>query len=175
MASAVIYDNYLPKTYFKKLQKWFLSSEPNWKYNQHKVKPSESTNSFQFVHTLYRVAQPQKRKRAIHTDLGVIRPLLDRLEPSILLKVKANITPRTAEPDKTDFHTDYPPILNHSTGIIYFNTNNGYTEFEDGKIVESVANRAVFFQGSERHRGVSCTDSKVRVVLNVNFFPKILV
>ena len=55
-------------------------------------------------------------------------------------------------------------------GIFYLNTNNGYTEFEDGSKVESVANRFVSFTGDLIHRGVSQTDTKARVVINLNYF-----
>jgi hypothetical protein len=49
------------------------------------------------------------------------------------------------------------------------NTNNGYTEFEDGTRVESVANRFISFPVGMKHRGTSCTDKKTRVVINFNF------
>ena len=50
------------------------------------------------------------------------------------------------------------------------NTNNGYTKFEDGSIVESVANRIVTFPANMKHLGTSCTDEKTRVVINFNYF-----
>ena len=48
------------------------------------------------------------------------------------------------------------------------NTNDGYTEFENGHRVESVANRVVIFDSNIKHTGVSCTDEKRRVVINFN-------
>jgi len=50
------------------------------------------------------------------------------------------------------------------------NTNNGYTKFEDGTKIESVANRMVFFSSNMKHTGTSCTDEKIRVVINFNYF-----
>jgi hypothetical protein len=49
------------------------------------------------------------------------------------------------------------------------NTNNGYTEFEDGTKVESVANRIVTFPSVTKHRAVSQTDEQRRVVINFNY------
>ena len=49
------------------------------------------------------------------------------------------------------------------------NTNNGYTKFEDGTKVESVANRLVTFPASMMHTGTSCTDKKIRIVINFNY------
>ena len=59
-----------------------------------------------------------------------------------------------------------------TTSILYVNTNNGYTKFEDGTIVESVANRLVSFPSNMKHTGTSCTDEKTRVVINFNYFSK---
>ena len=57
-----------------------------------------------------------------------------------------------------------------TTSIFYVNTNNGYTKFEDGTKVESVANRMVIFPSNMKHIGTSCTDEKTRVVINFNYF-----
>ena len=57
-----------------------------------------------------------------------------------------------------------------TTSIFYMNTNNGYTKFEDGTKIESVANRLVSFPSNMKHKGTSCTDEKTRVVINFNHF-----
>ena len=49
------------------------------------------------------------------------------------------------------------------------NTNNGYTEFEDGTVVKSIENRMVVFPANMKHRGTSCTNKKVRVIINFNY------
>lgn len=167
----IIIDDYLNQSHFWKLRNYLMSPSARWQYNNHKVVKTEPTDSFQFVHTFYRILQPRVRKKAIHNDLTYIEPLLKKLNPTLLLKAKANITPRTPEPDKTLLHTDFGEKMKHKTAIYYVNTNNGYTEFESGQIVESVENRIVIFDADQYHRGVSCTDEKVRVVLNLNFFP----
>ena len=43
------------------------------------------------------------------------------------------------------------------------------TIFEDGKKVESVANRMLTFPANMKHTGTSCTDEKTRVVINFNY------
>ena len=57
-----------------------------------------------------------------------------------------------------------------TTSIFYVNTNNGYTKFEDGTKVESVANRMLTFPANMKHIGTSCTDEQTRVVINFNYF-----
>ena len=58
------------------------------------------------------------------------------------------------------------------TAIFYLNTNNGYTLFEDGTKIESVANRLLTFDANLPHTGTSCTDKQFRCVLNINYFPR---
>ena len=55
------------------------------------------------------------------------------------------------------------------TSTYYINTNNGWTEFEDGGKVESVANRMLVFDSNLVHGGVSCTDEKTRILINFNY------
>ena len=76
---------------------------------------------------------------------------------------------------ENEFHVDGPSLSEEklkqsSTSIFYVNTNNGYTKFEDGTKVESVANRMVTFPANMKHTGTSCTDEKIRVVINFNYF-----
>ena len=49
------------------------------------------------------------------------------------------------------------------------NSNNGYTYFEDGKKVKSVANRLLKFDNIKYHSGTTCTDKNQRVVININY------
>jgi hypothetical protein len=56
-----------------------------------------------------------------------------------------------------------------TTAIYYANTCDGYTEFEDGTIVESVQNRFVAFPSRMKHTGTTCTNAKSRVVINFNY------
>ena len=60
-----------------------------------------------------------------------------------------------------------------TTSIFYMNTNNGYTIFENGTKVESVANRMITFPANIKHTGTSCTDEKTRVVINFNYFSQL--
>ena len=57
-----------------------------------------------------------------------------------------------------------------TTAIYYVNTNNGYTEFEDGSRVESIENRLVTFPSYMKHTGTTCTDQKRRIVINFNYY-----
>ncbi len=99
--------------------------------------------------------------------LGLLDPVLARLQPRELVKAKVNLTPRQAGHVAYGLHVDtrWPGA---TTAILYLNTNDGYTLFEDGATVASVANRLVLFDARRRHTGVSCTDAEFRLVLNLN-------
>ena len=56
-----------------------------------------------------------------------------------------------------------------TTGILYINTCNGYTKFENGKKVKSVENTYVEFDSTLKHTGTTCTDTDRRLVLNINY------
>ena len=56
-----------------------------------------------------------------------------------------------------------------TTAIFYLNTNNGFTEFKDGDIINSVRNRLIMFPANTSHRAVGQSDVNQRIVLNFNF------
>ena len=87
-------------------------------------------------------------------------------------RIRLNLNCKFPEPCKYMFHLDMslgPAAVQWTTAILYINTNNGYTEFEDGTIVESVANRLVAFPANILHRGVSQTDEETRILINFNY------
>ena len=91
-----------------------------------------------------------------------------RMNVRAIQRIKANLNPRHHKIIKHGFHTDVDYECN--TAIFYLNTNNGYTEFEDGNKVPSVANRMIIFPSTVRHSGTTCTDAKRRVLINFNYF-----
>ena len=67
------------------------------------------------------------------------------------------------------FHVDFS-YVGSKTAIYYVNSNNGYTEFEDGTKIESIKNRIVIFPSNLKHTGTTCTDRKIRTIVNFNYF-----
>jgi len=49
------------------------------------------------------------------------------------------------------------------------NTCDGYTLFEDGTKIESIANRLVTFPNGMKHTGTSTTNASFRMVINFNY------
>ena len=98
----------------------------------------------------------------------VIEPILNFIKPKILIKCKSNMYPSTPVITHHDTHVDLP--YEHKGAIFYVNTNNGITMLEDGTEVESIENRLLLFDASKKHNSTSCTDAKVRVNINFNYF-----
>ena len=180
-----IEDNFLPQETFTEIQNIFLcgiqTQNENifipWRYVD-TIDTENDVDKFQFIHVFYMLCSPAGQ------SLMVIKPILDIINPVSLFRIKSNLLTKTSTIIKNNFHVDMGFQSEEkgnqwTTSIFYLNTNNGYTEFQDGRIsmentkVESVANRMVTFPTNLRHRGTSCTDEKTRVVINFNYYDMI--
>jgi hypothetical protein len=165
-----IIDNFLPDKEFKNIQDTLLNGDFPWFLTEFKIINDGGTRidvdelyNFQFTHTLYGQLGP--RSKYIET----LAPILEKLNPSAINSIKANITPITPKLMTYGYHTD-TNITNGYTGVYYINSNNGVTVFENGDVVESKENRMLIFNSMLKHSGTSCTDQKVRCVINFNFY-----
>ena len=169
-----IKDNYLPFDDYIKLSKSLLGESFPWFYSPWVVDPEDryeknELDHYQLYHLFYDNAQePYVQSGYLFETL---KPLLQVIGCDIraLVRIKANNMLRRSRIIKHGYHVDYP-WDDCTTSIYYVNTNDGYTEFEDGTKVESVANRLITFPSSMKHTGTTCTDSKNRVVINFNYF-----
>lgn len=169
-------DNVFSKEEFNKIQSKIMGSQFPWYLQESGVSANvkEGGDGFQFTHQLRNV----DGGTSPYNDL--FRNLYIRLGVKRLFRSKLNLLYRTDEihefqPLHIDLNEDNPPW---TTAIFYINTNNGYTLFEDGTKVESVANRIVEFEGHTAHTGSTHTfgtpcheydEGRFRVVLNINF------
>ena len=161
--SIEVIDDFLPLKQFKPIEDLLMGSYFPWFYNPfvvHEIEPE--LTEFQFVHAFYRrlvgVCSP-------HYD--VVKPCVDKLKAQVLIRCKSNLNPVTETPVIRSFHTDTD--IDCKTAIYYVNSNNGCTIFEDGTKIESVANRMLIFDTSYSHTGITCTDTKTRVLINFNY------
>lgn len=154
-----IIDNFLDQKDFKAIQSLVLSYTFTWNFSIVDVR-SESINDYHLSH----VFTPEDQ------FIQATFPFIDKIKPEKILKIKANLQPRTSTNIVQSFHTDFPPEWNNRTGIFYLNTCDGYTLFSDETKVESVENRFVEFDGCIEHTGVTCTDAPGRFVINFNWY-----
>ena len=163
-----IIDDFLPQETFKTLQTFLISNHIPWYYNDSIAGINNNLDNYQLVYNFFDIRQPFKEACPCKYS-NFLNPLLTKLSPKYILRVKANLRPRTQTPHIAQFHTDMN--LNQQTAIFYINSNDGYTLFKDDSKVYSKENRLCLFHGHTEHAGVSCTNSKVRIVLNINFIP----
>ena len=157
-----------------------------WYLNDSVVhKPSSTKKDFienyQFTHLFYQFWTPCSRW------FDTLRPITHKLNPPGWQRIKANLNPKTENRIIYDWHTDYTAdITNAKTAIYYVNSNDGITLLkkdtktpfdrestsynnEEAIEIESVANRLVIFNQNIVHTGTTCTDTKVRCLINFNF------
>ena len=174
-----IIDNFLTEQDFGTIRDTITAEKFQWSFSQYVDSPNEEPTPGQFVHTVYYGSVPCSE------FYNSLVPIIEhKLGISALYRIKLNLQPRLPEPFKYSFHSDLShdfekDVASHwTTAIFYINTNNGYTEFQDGRIementkVKSVANRMVTFPANLRHRGVTQTDEQTRIMINFNFLKR---
>ena len=164
-----VIDNFLEDGPFEQLQMLMMGKNFTWFYSPHKVYSKHKKDSieqnqlynFQFFHPFY------NRLNIRSNYYDQLKPLMSKIDPIFIHRIKANCTPYTEKIRDFDMHTDVG--IKCKTAVYYINTNNGYTKFKDGSKVDSVANRIVIFPSHMKHSGSTCSDEKVRVVINLNY------
>ena len=159
-------DDFLPSNQFERIRDNLMGQDFPWYWNNYVNDPDEEPQHGQFTHGFFNYE--------LDNPWGSIwgkyiwEDFIDSFTWKEMLRVKANLIPRTANNIVSGYHVDqnFP----HKACILYINTNNGYTQFEhDGSKVDCVANRMLFFDGSMRHSSVTATDQYNRVVINLNY------
>ena len=155
-----IIDNFLPEEEFKSIQSLMMSNGFNWFYSKGRV--TNDDGSFNMVHMFF---QPEVGSNSEH--LNMWNTFMNKVEAKKCERIKANLAFKTPTHELTLYHTDYNDM---KTAIFYINTNNGYTEFESGVRVSSVANRVCIFDSNLTHRGITHTEGDhQRIVVNFNY------
>tara|TARA_B100001996_G_scaffold370784_1_gene345447 strand:+ start:621 stop:1145 length:525 start_codon:yes stop_codon:yes gene_type:complete len=167
-----IYNDFLDNCDFNKVRDCVYGDDIRWEKTLKVFGGDE--NNYQYVHLAYSELVP------LSNFFNVSSCIFNKLQVLSLYRIKINMSPSFPERLYSDFHYDWNssrgthenpiPCAIMKTGILYLNTNDGYTEFENGEIVESVENRFVEFPSNIRHRGVSQTNSDWRGVINFNYF-----
>ena len=170
--SIQVFDNYLPIHTFQEIKDYYTSEIFPWFFGNAVKENSTDTNNdynWQLYHMLYHTPN------MISDHNTVLLPLYDKLNFGVLVKSKVNCNHITNNIIEHGMHNDIEVgnlVDVVTTAVYYLNTNNGYTKFEDGTIVESVENRLVTFPASTKHTGSTCTDQKCRIVFNINYIEK---
>ena len=168
-----VIDNFLNEENFEGLKRIFNPGIP-WTFSNILDDVNlicDQKYNYQYVHGVYIKQEPVSRY------FNNVIPFLTKLDARALVRCKVNSICREEEIVVHGFHTDMQYPEEHSTGlngmktaILYLNTNNGFTCFENGTKVESIANRCVIFPAHFKHSGTTCTDVHRRLALNLVYF-----
>ena len=155
-------DNFLKDEDFESLTELVFSEPFPWFYTQNITHEEEKTlsNFCYLTHLLYTVDQPNS---AFYKE---IRSYFDFFE--CLYRVKVNMYPYQGEFIEHPMHTDFE--FKHKAALFSLNDCDGYTKFADGRIVESVANRMIFFDPTKKHCSTNTMNTDRRVNINFNYF-----
>tara|TARA_B100000519_G_C14217310_1_gene425649 strand:+ start:450 stop:938 length:489 start_codon:yes stop_codon:yes gene_type:complete len=155
-------DDYCSEEVFEDLKKIFVDSFFPWYYHKNKT-TNPDDGLYQFVHVFYEINAPTSNW------FPNVAKVLESKNP-IYVRIKANLQPDTLRGAQSGFHNDMASFSGHTTSILYMNTNNGYTIFEEsGEKIESVENRLVTFPSHLKHAAIESTDLP-RIVVNFNYY-----
>lgn len=155
-----IIDNFLDKKDFLNIKSFITSGYMPW-YISEVI--NEKIPGHQFAHLFYWDFTIKSNQYEL------LIPIIKKLEIKSLVRIKANLLPRSEKIIEHGYHSDFP-FKNLKTAVYYCNTNNGYTKFKNGKKIESIENRIVFFNADQLHTGSTCTDEEFRIVININYY-----
>ena len=158
-----VIDNYLEADQHLILKTMMESNEFPWFYTKGIVDETDDPKLFdyQFNHIFY-------INNNINSNFfNYLNPILDKLKPLSLIRVKANLNPPTEKIIESDYHTDQNFKCN--IAIYYINDNDGYTIIGKEKIL-SKKNRMVLFNSNKKHYGTNSTNCNNRMVINFNYF-----
>jgi hypothetical protein len=160
-----IIDNFLEIDDFNRIKDILMGQYFPWYFNDFVLdEEDKKIKQYQLVHNFY------NNYTQTSNYLEVLEPIISKIKPLELLRIKANLNPIAENQIEHGYHVDYENSLsNQKTAVFYINTNNGYTLFEDGTKVESVENRFVSFKTSINHTGSTCTNENRRVLINFNY------
>ena len=168
-----ITDNFMPKKFFEEFQSIIREIPWHTSIVLDDELQCDPIYNCMLTHKFYDKYKPESELFFKYID-----PLLTHIKVRSLIRVRANLTMRTEKIIKHGFHIDYHALVdgklqetnNCFSSILYLNTNDGYTEFENGTKIKSIENRLVTFPISYKHTSTTCTDKSFRCVINFNYF-----
>ncbi len=171
-----VVDNFLPEKQFKELTDIFMDTNTMW-YRTPGIADDSKTmdilnplDNYMFAHLVYAGYKPSSNSFDQVAD--IIIPVMQKKlgnEFRSVMRIKVNMYPRTETVQTHPFHSDTNQVPGLRGLLLTFNTCDGYTGFADGTQVDSIANRAIFFDSTERHHSTSCSNASFRMNMNINY------
>ena len=155
--------NFLEQQAFEQLYKTIMNNWFGWFYVDHVAHENDTAHGY-FAHMIF-----DEHQRRSNEGWDVVRPILDKLKPKALIRIKANLYPASQQLVKHGYHVDQE--YDCKSALYFVNTNNGYTRLKkEKKSIASVENSVLHFNSSEFHHSTNCTDKQRRITININYF-----
>ena len=170
-----VVDNFLEEDLFKEVKEAFFHSDTHWHFTPN-ISDNDSTNAlknplnnYYFTHLLYKEYESFSSFTRRFMEI-MIPPLSQKLgfKFNAITRIKANMYPRTETLQVHPWHVD----SNEKTqmgALLMMNTCDGFTGFSDGTQVDTIENRMVLFDATERHHSTNCTNDQFRMTININY------
>ena len=154
-------DNFFEQTTFDNIVAAVTHPDFPWFY-LNAIGHKEDSSDLGFYHILYNNHRPN----SVFAE-QIMAPIVAAVKPKAILRCRISSYLRGAQIIHHAWHQDqdYP----NNAFMLYLNTNDGYTSFQDDTKIECVANRAVFFDPQVLHRSSNCTDQERRLVFTMNY------
>lgn len=175
-----VIDNFLPKHTFQRLQKFVLGTDFFWHWTENDynekdpaikdIAINEDIGTYMLNHVLY---FPHEATSDVYKAFYPITDSMHEHNYPIIrpLKFKLNMYTNQGKHKHLAQHKDFYGVLKSErfiTGVIGFTNDNGATVIGD-KEFKTKENTMVLFDGNLLHGGYTQTDTKRRVILNVNY------
>ena len=165
-----IYDNYLTDDEFSKIESFIEDASFKWSLIK-ELNDNSKPGDFVFIHE----SNDEEKRNSIFTLL--IKKIFTKDDFKIgsnkkiqIVRMRINLFVNTSNKNEgKGFHKDVINDDDMKTLLFYLEDSNGYTEFEDGTIIESKKNRAIVFNSNILHQTVMQTNTIFRRNININF------
>lgn len=157
-----IIDNFLEEELFQEIESLLFDSRFPYYYSASINTKQKNLDDYYFTHIIYDSNKP------LSSLYDMLKPMFDKIDMKDIIKMKVNFYPRSHKIIEHAKHCDQD--YKHKGMILYINTCDGYTLLPNGDKVESIRNRALFFDSSQPHASTTSTNVHGRVNINMNYF-----
>ena len=153
MADHNIVDNFLSNEELDKIQKFIISNEMPWFWDN---------DPAPFSHLFYldRIVSEQFNKISYFLESN-------KIDSRSMIKIKASLYSRTDKIVHYNDSIDYQ--YSHNGALFMVDSSDGFTVI-DGEEIETIENRMIFFDPSISHHETTCTNKPFRPIIKFNYF-----
>jgi len=160
----MVEDNFLDNNLFNELENFILINDNFPFFLNRKVNDAQTNeNDYYFYHNII-----NHGLKTTNSFDPLINFLNQKLNIKSFIRLKINLYPSTENIIEHASHIDYD--FSHKGMILSLNTCDGYTTLFDTTKIDSVRNRALYFDPSKPHSSSSCTNAQFRANINMNYF-----